>query len=109
MIKTYLFIAIVSEVVATLALKSSDGFSRLLPGVVVVAGYGLSMFLLSVVLTSMDMGVAYAIWSGLGIVLVTIAGMTMYNQQPDAAALVGMGLIVAGVGVIQLFSKMAGH
>ena len=109
MIKTYLFIAIVSEVVATVALKSSDGFSRLMPSVVVVAGYGLSMFLLSVVLTSMDMGIAYAIWSGLGIVLITLAGMTMYNQQPDAAALVGMGLIVAGVGVIQLFSKMAGH
>jgi len=109
MIKTYLFIAIVSEVVATVALKSSDGFSRLMPSVVVVAGYGLSMFLLSVVLTSMDMGIAYAIWSGLGIVLITLAGMTMYNQQPDAAALAGMGLIVAGVGVIQLFSKMVEH
>lgn len=99
--------AIVAEVIATSALKSSAGFTRLWPSVVAVLGYGVAFYGLSLTLQSMPVGVAYAIWSGLGIVLVTVAAFVLYGQRVDLPALAGMALIVAGVAVIQLFSKTA--
>ena len=102
-------IAIVAEVIATSALKASAGFTRLGPSAIVVLGYGTAFYCLSLTLQSLPVGVAYAIWSGLGIVLVTVAAYVLYRQSVDLPALIGMGLIVAGVAVIQLFSKTAGH
>lgn len=102
-------IAIVAEVIATSALKASAGFTRLGPSAIVVLGYGTAFYCLSLTLQSLSVGVAYAIWSGLGIVLVTVAAYVLYRQSVDAAALIGMALIVAGVAVIQLFSKTAAH
>ena len=102
-------IAIVAEVIATSALKASAGFTRLGPSAIVVLGYGTAFYCLSLTLQSLSVGVAYAIWSGLGIVLVTVAAYVLYRQSVDLPALIGMGLIVAGVAVIQLFSKTAGH
>ncbi len=102
-------VAIVAEVIATSALKASAGFTRVWPSVIVVLGYGVAFYGLSLTLQSMPVGVAYAIWSGLGIVLVTAAGYVLYRQSVDLPALAGMALIVAGVAVIQLFSKTAAH
>jgi small multidrug resistance pump len=105
----YLSIAIISEVVATSALKASNGFTRLLPSLVVVAGYGAAFYFLSICLDKISVGVAYAIWSGLGIVLVTIAAAVVYKEIPDGAAILGMVLIVWGVLVLNLWSKTASH
>ena len=102
-------LAIVAEVIATSALKASAGFTRLGPSAIVVLGYGTAFYCLSLTLQSLSVGVAYAIWSGLGIVLVTVAAYVLYRQSVDLPALIGMGLIVAGVAVIQLFSKTAVH
>ena len=102
-------LAIVAEVIATSALKASAGFTRLWPSVVVVLGYSAAFYCLSLTLQSLSVGVAYALWSGLGIVLVTIASYVLYRQSVDLPALIGMALIVAGVAVIQLFSKTAVH
>ena len=101
----YLGIAIVAEVVATSALKASEGFTRTGPSLVVVLGYGIAFYFLSLVLKSVPMGVAYAIWSGAGIVLIAAIGWLWMKQSLDLPALLGIGLIVAGVAVIQLFSK----
>ena len=105
----YLAIAIVAEVVATSALKASESFTKPLPSLLVVAGYGVAFYFLSVCLQSISVGVAYAIWSGLGIVLVTAAAAVVYKQVPDGWALLGMALIVAGVLVLNLLSKSAAH
>ena len=102
-------LAIVAEVIATSALKASAGFTRLWPSVIVVLGYGTAFYCLSLTLQSLSVGVAYALWSGLGIVLVTAVSYVLYRQSVDVPALIGMGLIVAGVAVIQLFSKTAVH
>ena len=102
-------LAIVAEVIATSALKASAGFTRLGPSAIVVLSYGAAFYCLSLTLQSLSVGVAYALWSGLGIVLVTVAAYVLYRQSVDLPALIGMGLIVAGVAVIQLFSKTAGH
>lgn len=106
---TYLMLAIISEVIATTMLKASDGFSRLYPSIVVVIGYCLSFWALSQVVRVMPLGIAYAIWSGLGIVLVSVAAMFLYQQKLDLPAIVGMALIIAGVLVINLLSKSASH
>ena len=105
----YLVIAILAEVVATSSLKASEGFSKLIPSVIVVIGYGLSFFFLSLTLRAIPVGVVYAIWSGIGIVLITTVAWFLFKQALDMPALIGMGLIVAGVAVINLFSKTAGH
>ena len=105
----YLSIAIVAEVIATSALKASDGFTKSGPSLVVVLGYGVSFYFLSLVLKTVPVGVAYAIWSGAGIVLVSAIAWIFLGQKLDAPALIGMGLILAGVLVINLFSKTAGH
>lgn len=103
----YLGIAIVAEVLATSFLKSAEGFTRLWPSVAV--GYGIAFLCLSLTLRTIPTGVAYAIWSGAGIVLVSAIAWIFLGQKLDAPALIGMGLILAGVLVINLFSKTAGH
>lgn len=104
-----LIFAIFLEVAATSALKASEGFTRLLPSIVVVIGYGSAFFFLSLALKTIPMGVAYAIWSGIGIVLISFAGWLFYAQKLDLAALAGMGLIIAGVFVLQVMSGTAGR
>ena len=105
----YLFAAIVSEVVATSALKASEGFTRFWPSIIVIIGYGLAFFCLSLTMRTIPIGIAYAIWSGVGIVLIALVGLLVYRQTLDAPALLGMALILTGVLVINLFSKIAGH
>lgn len=105
----YLAIAIVSEVIATSALKAAGGFTRLVPSLLVVAGYASAFFFLSLTLRAIPLGVAYAVWSGVGVALVSLAGWILYKQSLDAGALVGIGLIVAGVVVLKLFSKATPH
>lgn len=101
----HLAIAIVTEVAATAALRASDGMTRLWPSVIVVVGYLVCFYFLALCVRRIPIGVAYGIWSGVGLVLITIAGWFLYRQRVDAPALAGMGLIVAGVVVIQVFSK----
>lgn len=103
----YLAIAILAEVIGTSALKASEGFSRLLPSLVVVAGYGTAFYFLALALRVIPVGIAYAIWSGVGVALITLIGWFVFKQRLDAAALAGVALIVAGVVVIQLFSGAA--
>ncbi len=105
----YLAIAIVAEVIATSALKASDGFTRLGPSLFVVAGYAVAFYFLPLTLRTMPVGIAYAIWCGGGIVLIALIGWLVLGQKLDAAALAGMGLIMAGVVVINLFSRSTGH
>ncbi len=104
-----LAIAILAEVAATTALKASDGFARPLPSVLVVVGYGLSFYCLSLVLRHIPVGIAYAVWSGLGIVLITLLAFWVYGQRIDGPGLLGMGLIIAGVLVLNLWSRSSGH
>ena len=101
--------AIVSEVIATSALKQTQGFTRILPTVITLVGYVIAFFCLSMTLKSVPTGVAYAIWSGAGIVLVSLVAWLINNQKLDLPAMVGMALIIAGVVVMQLFSKVAAH
>ena len=105
----YLFAAIVSEVVATSALKAAEGFTRFWPSVAVLVGYGVAFYCLSLAMRTIPIGIAYAIWSGVGIVLIALVGVLLYRQPLDAPALIGMALILAGVLVINLFSTAAGH
>ena len=105
----YLSVAILSEVVATSALKAADGFSRWFPSLLVVTGYGLSFHFLSLTLRTIPLGIAYAIWSGVGVALVSLVGWAIYRQSLDIGAFVGIVLIVAGVVVLNLFSKAVPH
>lgn len=104
-----LALAIVAEVIATSSLKASEGFTKPWPSILVVAGYVAAFYLLMLVMRTVPVGVAYAIWSGVGIVLVTLIAVVLYRQIPDLAACLGIGLIIAGVAVIQLFSRTSGH
>ena len=105
----YLFVAIVAEVVATSFLKASDGFTKPQPSVVVVVGYAISFYCLSLALRSIPLGIAYAIWAGLGTVLIGIIGVVVYKQSADVPAVAGMTFIVLGVVIMHLFSKAAVH
>jgi small multidrug resistance pump len=105
----FLGIAILAEVIATSALKASDGFSRLWPSVIVVIGYGTAFYFMSLSIQVIPVGITYAIWSGVGIVLIAIASWLLYGQVLDAPAIAGIVLIMAGVLVINLFSKTGGH
>lgn len=105
----YLGAAIVAEVIATSLLKASEGFTRLWPSVATVIGYAISLWCLSQTLHTVPTGVAYAIWSGVGIVLISLIAWLVLGQSLDAPAMLGMGLIVAGVLVINLFSTSVAH
>lgn len=105
----YLFIAILAEVVGTSALKAAEGFTKWVPSLLVVVGYGVAFYFLSVSLKSIPMGIGYAIWSGVGIVLISLIGYFVYKQALDLPAVIGISLILVGVLVIQLFSAAASH
>jgi len=105
----YLGVAIVAEVIATSALKASSGFTQLVPSIVVIARYGTAFYCLSLALRSVPLGVAYAIWSGAGTALIALIGVVLYKQKLDLAGIAGIGLIVAGVLVLNLFSRSATH
>ena len=101
----YLVLAICSEVVATSFLKTSDGFGRLGPSLIVVVGYGVSFYFLSLTLKAIPLGIAYAVWSGVGLVLISIVGSLYHHQHLDMPAVGGIGLILVGVLVLNLYSK----
>lgn len=105
----YLFVAITAEVIATSALKASEQFSKLIPSLIVIAGYMIAFYFLSLTLRTMQVGIAYALWSGVGIVLVSAAGYFLYQQKLDLPAVLGISLIIIGVIVINVFSKSASH
>jgi len=105
----YLTLAIIFEVIATSALKASYGFTKLTPSLIVVLGYIATFYFFSLVLKTMPVGVAYAIWCGLGIVFVTLMGIVLYRQVPDTPAMLGMALILLGVCIINGFSKTISH
>lgn len=105
----YLAVAIVAEVAATSALKASDGFTRPWPSLLVVAGYAAAFFFMSLTLRSLPVGVVYAIWSGVGVVLIALVGWWLFDQRLDAGAIAGMALIVAGIVVMNVFSRSMPH
>ena len=105
----YLAIAIIAEVTATTALKASEEFTRITPSVVVILGYGVAFYFMTLVLRVIPIGITYAIWSGLGIVLVTIVGFFFYKQTLDIPAIIGIILITSGVIVINVFSNITSH
>ena len=104
-----LFFAVLSEVIATTSLKFSEGFTKLIPSIVVVVGYGLSFYLLSMTLKVMPIGIAYALWSGIGIMLTVLLGKIIWNESLDWARVTGIILIIIGILVINLFSKAITH
>ncbi|MCK8785059.1 multidrug efflux SMR transporter [Roseomonas sp. NAR14] len=105
----YLALAIIAEVIATSALKAADGFTRLWPTVIVAVGYAVAFLCLSLTVRTMPLGIVYAVWSGIGIVLIAAIGWIFYGQSLDAPAMIGLALILAGVLVVNLFSRTAGH
>lgn len=104
-----LALAIVSEVVATSALKASDGFTRLWPSLVMAVGYAVSFYCMSLAVRALPVGIVYAIWSGVGIVLISAAGWVIFGEKLDLPAIVGLTLIVAGVLVVNLLSETVRH
>ena len=105
----YLSIAIISEVIATSCLKASEGFTHFWPSIVVVIGYLLAFYLLSLTLKTIPVGIAYAVWSGIGIVLIALVGWLFLEQTLDTPAIIGLTLIIMGVIVINVFSKKISH
>ncbi len=105
----YLGVAILFETIGTTALKASDGMTRLAPAMLVMLAYALSFWLLALLLRVIPVGIAYAIWSGLGICLIAVIGWVLFGQRLDAPALLGLAMIIAGIAVINLFSKSVGH
>lgn len=105
----YLAIAILAEVVVSSSLLASHGFTRLIPSLVTVIGYIISFYMLSLALRQIPLGIAYAIWSGVGIVLLAVIGYFLYKQTLDFAAILGLGFIITGVVIINLFSQTVGH
>lgn len=107
----YLFlgIAIICETIATLSLKASEGFTKLYPSIAVVISYAIAFFCMSIVMKSIPVGITYAIWSGVGIVLITTISYFVFKQSLDLPALIGIGLIISGVLVINFLSKSSAH
>ena len=105
----YLAIATIAEVIATSALKPSEEFTKIVPSLIVIVGYIVAFYFLALVLKTVPIGIAYAIWAGMGIVLVAIVAAVIYKQIPDLPALIGMGLIITGVVVMNIFSKSISH
>ncbi len=108
MANIYLILAILTEVIATSALKASMGFTKIIPSIIVIVGYCCSFYFMSLTLKTIPLGITYAIWSGLGIVIIATIGVVFYKESLDLQAILGMGLIIAGVVVIKVFSKTAG-
>ncbi|GGL65245.1 DMT family transporter [Wenxinia marina] len=104
-----LLVAVVFEVIATSALQSSRQFTRLIPSLIVVCSYATAFYLLSLTLKTIPVGVMYAIWSGLGIVLIAVIGMVVYGQRLDLPAVLGLAMILGGILVIHLFSRVTPH
>lgn len=105
----FLSVAIIAEVVATSSLKASEGFTKLWPSLIVLLGYAIAFYFLSLTLKAIPVGIAYAVWAGLGIVLISLAGWLIFGQRLDLASILGMALIVTGVVVINVFSKVSVH
>jgi small multidrug resistance pump len=105
----FLIIAILAEVIATSALKAAVGFTKLVPSLIVIAGYSTAFLFLSLTLKSIPVGIAYAIWSGVGIAFISIIGFFVYKQSLDLPAIIGISFIVLGVIIINLFSKIISH
>ncbi len=105
----FLSVAIISEVVATSALKATEEFTRLLPSIIVVIGYLSAFYFLTLTLRTIPIGIAYAIWSGVGVALITLVGWLLYKQTLDMPAFIGIALIVAGVVVLNVLSKAVPH
>ena len=105
----FLSIAIISEVVGTSALKASESFTKLWPALFSLMAYGVAFYFLALTLKTIPVGIAYAIWSGLGIVLISLVGLFWFRQTLDVPALIGLALIIAGVLVINLFSQSTAH
>lgn len=105
----HLAIAIIAEVAATSALKASEQFTQLIPSTIVIVGYMVAFYFLTLVLKTIPVGITYAIWSGVGVVLVAVFGAIIYKQVPDLPAVLGMGMIIAGVVVIHVFSTNINH
>lgn len=105
----YLGLAILSEVIGTSALKASNEFTRLVPSLITLVAFASAFYFLSLCLRTIPVGIAYAIWSGIGIVLISLIALVLFGQRLDPPALIGMALIIAGVLVINLFSKSAAH
>jgi small multidrug resistance pump len=103
----YLSIAILAEVIATSSLKAAEGFTRLIPSLIVVFGYGTAFYFLSLALRTMQVGTAYAIWSGVGTVIISIVAWLLYNQKLDAPSILGMALIISGVIIIKFLSPQS--
>lgn len=101
----YLFLAIMSEVIATASLKSTEGFTKPIPSIIVLVGYCAAFYFLSLTLDTISIGVAYAIWSGVGVATITVVSFFLYDQKIDLAGVLGIGLIIAGVIVLRLFSE----
>lgn len=101
----FLTLAIISEVIGTSFLKSTEGFTKLLPSMIVLVGYCAAFYFLSLTLDSIPIGMAYAIWSGVGIAAITVVSVVFFEQKLDFAAVIGMGLIIAGVVVLRLYSE----
>jgi len=109
MIYLFLAMAIIAEVAATSALKASDEFTQIIPTMIVIVGYGAAFYFMTLVLRVLPIGITYAIWSGLGIVLVTVVGFLFYKQALNIPTIIGIGLIISGVVVINIFSTAINH
>jgi len=105
----YLAIAITAEIIATTALKASESFSRLMPSAITVVGYAIAFYCLALALRTIPVGIAYAIWSGAGIVAISIIGYLVFRQNLDIPALIGIAMIVAGVVILNVFSRSSLH
>ena len=105
----YLAIAVAFETIGTSAMKASQQFTRLWPSVLVVVGYAISFYFMALTLRFMPVGIVYALWSGLGIILIALIGYAVFGQKLDLPAIAGLGLIIAGIVVIQLFSNATAH
>ena len=104
-----LAIAVLAETIGTTALQASQQFSRLIPSTVVVVAYALSFYFMAIALKTLPVGIVYALWSGLGIILIAGIGFVVFGQKLDTGAVLGLGLIIAGIGVIHLFSDATAH
>jgi small multidrug resistance pump len=105
----YLAVAIITEVIATSALKASEGFSKPIPSLIVILGYSAAFYCLSLTLRTIPVGIAYAIWSGVGVALITLIGCLLFKQALDLAAVIGISLIVIGVVILNVYSKASAH